>query len=69
MDEGRWTMDEARGMSDVGDRRSEIRTDFRPLSSVVPHPSEAVFHLPSIFTLPTTLNVERGILNLQGEKF
>ena len=54
-------------MSEIGGQRSGPTSDCRPLSSVVPHPSEAVFRLQSVFTLPTTLNVEQGTLNLQGD--
>jgi hypothetical protein len=56
--QGRRTMDEGCRMSEIRRQRSKPTSDRRPLSSVVPLPCEAVFHPPSIFTLPTTVNPE-----------
>jgi hypothetical protein len=74
MEEGRWAMDEGRGASDVEDQESEIKTDFRPQTSIFSRPSSERSGLPSsigFFTLPITLNGEPRTFepSLLGDKF
>ena len=54
-------MDERDRKSEDRDQRSktDLTLDIRSLISVVPHPSEAVFHLPSVFLKPPTSNLNR----------